>query len=99
MGKRKVKYEPEAAQSIAAVSLYIESKGLIATADKFIDSVYDFIDGLADVRKGNPLCREPRRAALNYKCVSFRKKYTAVFSESESELIVHEFISSKMLHW
>ena len=87
------------AESIAAIAWYIESKGMITTAEKFTDNVYDFFLKLADVNKSYALCREPQRAALGYKCVAYKKKYTVVFIETNTELIICEFISSKLIHW
>ena len=71
----------------------------LVTAEKFTDEAYDFFIKLADKRKTYPLCREPGRASSGYKCVPFKKKYTIVFIESESELVICEFISSKLLYW
>ena len=88
MGSRKIRIEPAAAENIAAIALYIESKGLLATAEKF-----------ADARKSYHLCKEPVRLALGYKCLPYKKKYTIVFIESADELIICEFISSKLIHW
>ena len=99
MGSRKVVVKQTAAESIAAIAWYIESKGLIATADKFIDNVYDYFIRMADKRKSYPVCREPGRAALGYKCIPYKKKYTIVFIESNTGLIICEFISSKLIYW
>lgn len=99
MGSRKIKLKQSAAESIAAIALFIESKGLVATAEKFSDDTYDFFVKLADKRKSYPICKDPVRAELKYKCVPFRKKYTVVFIESDSELIICEFIASKMIYW
>jgi plasmid stabilization system protein ParE len=99
MGSRKITVEPAAAENIAAIALYIESKGMVATAEKFADNVYDYIIGMADNRKSYHVCKEPRRLALGYKCIPYKKKYTIVFIESEDELIIREFISSKLIHW
>ncbi|MBS1916658.1 MAG: hypothetical protein JST87_10270 [Bacteroidetes bacterium] len=78
MGNRKVIVKQSAAENIAAISWFIESKGLIATADKFADAVYDFFLTLSDTRKSHTLCKEPERAALGFKCITFKKKYTVV---------------------
>lgn len=99
MGGRKITVKQSAAESIAAIAWYVESKGLLATAEKFADDAYDFFVKLADKRKSYPLCREPGRASSGYKCVPFKKKYTVVFIESDSELVICEFISSKLLYW
>jgi len=99
MGQRKIIVKQTAADNIAAIAWFIESKGLIATADKFTDDVYDHFIKLADKRKSYSICREPKRAASGYKCIPYKKKYTIVFIEGESEIIICEFISSKMIHW
>jgi len=99
MGKRKVTVKKSVAKSIARVSLFIESKGMVNTAEKFSDSVYDFFDHLSDDRKTYRLCSEPNRASLGFKCVTFKKKYTIVFIENDSELVFCEFIPSKLVKW
>ena len=99
MGFRKITVKQSAAESIAAISWFIESKGLIATAEKFSDSVYDYFEKLADKRRSFAVCRDPERALLGLKCVSWRKKYTVVFIESEDEIIICEFNASKQIHW
>jgi len=99
MGLRKVIVRESVAQSIAEIAWYIESEGLIAAAEKFNDEVYDFINNLGDSRKSYRICREPQRNLMGYKCISFRKKYTVVFIESDSEIIVCEFIPSKSIYW
>ena len=44
MGSRKITVRESAADSIAEVAWFIESYGMIATAEKFTDDVYDFIE-------------------------------------------------------
>ena len=99
MGSRKITLKLSAAESIAAIAWFIESKGMIATADKFTDDVYDAFLKLADERKSFSICREPERAALGYKCIPYKKKYTIVLIESDKEVIICEFISSKLIYW
>ncbi len=99
MGRRKVSVKQSVADSIASIAWYIESKGMIATAEKFSDAVYDFFLKLADTKKSYPVCRDSKRAGLGYKCVSYKKKYTIVFIESETEIIICEFLPSKLIHW
>ena len=69
MGRRKVIVKQTAADNIAAIAWYIESKGMIATADKFADDVYDYFIKLSDTRKSYPFCREPQRGSLGFKCI------------------------------
>ncbi len=99
MGGREVTVKQTVADSIALIAWYIESKGLVATADKFADDVYDFFIKLSDSRKTHALCRDPDRALFGYKCVSYKKKYTVVFLETHEDLIICEFIPSKNSHW
>ena len=44
MGKREVAIKQSAAESIAEIAWFIESKGLVKTAEKLADNVYDFIE-------------------------------------------------------
>jgi plasmid stabilization system protein ParE len=57
MGRRKVVVKQAAAENIAAIAWFIESKGMVATADKFTDNVYDAFIKLTDERKRYPICR------------------------------------------
>lgn len=99
MGSRKVIVKQTAADNIAAVAWFIESKGMISTAEKFTDNVYDAFTKLADERKRHPVCREPERAALGFKCIPCKKKYTIVFIESDAEIIICEFVAAKLIYW
>ncbi len=99
MGRRKIIVKQTAADNIATISWYIESKGLVATAEKFTDDVYDYFIKICDDRKSYPFCRHPPSALLGYKCLPYKKKYTIKFIETKSEIIICEFISSKLLHW
>jgi len=99
VGQREVIIKESVANSIAEIAWFIESKGLVATAEKFSDQVYDFFVKLADSRRSHAICRDSERAIIGYKCVPYRKKYTIVFLESDDELIICEFIPSKNIHW
>ena len=99
MGRREVTVKETVADSIAEIAWYIESKGLIATAENFTDDVYDFFIKLSDSRRSHALCHDPERAFLGYKCIPYKKKYTIVFLETDEELIICEFISSKNIRW
>lgn len=99
MGKRKIVIKQSVADSIAQIAWFIESKGMLVTAEKFSDSVYNYFEAMSDDRRTFTICHDPIRAALGHKCVSFKKKYTIVFIESDSELTICEFISSKLITW
>jgi hypothetical protein len=99
MVKRKVVIKQSVAIQIAETSWFIESKGLKQTALNFSDSVYDFIEKLADKRKKHRICRDPKWAQLIMKCVNFKKKYTVAFIETESEITVCEFVPNKSVWW
>jgi len=99
MGSRKVTVKQSAAENIAAIAWYIESTGMVSTAERFADQIYDYFYKLADSTKSYSLCRDPNRSAFGYKCVPYKKKYTVVFLESDFELIICEFVSSKLIYW
>jgi hypothetical protein len=98
MGGRKVIVSQTAAYAIAHAADFIESRGLTETAIKFSDSVYEFLEKLSSRVASYSSCREPSRGSLGFKCVQF-KKYTIVFLEFEEELVVCEFLPSKMITW
>lgn len=56
MGIRIVVVKQSAADNIAAIAWYIESKRMLATAEKFADDVYDYFIQLADNRKSYAVC-------------------------------------------
>ena len=51
MGQREVIIKESVADSVAEIAWHIESRGLVATAERFTDSVYDFFAKLADSRR------------------------------------------------
>ncbi len=99
MGKRKITIKQSVADCIAEVAWFIESKGMVASAEQFSDSVYDFFEQMADDRRRFRLCRDPENAAMGYKCVVYKRKYTIVIIESVSEIIICKFIPSKNIRW
>jgi hypothetical protein len=64
MGQREIIIKESVADGIAEIAWYIESKGLVATAEKFADAVYDFFIKLSDSRKVHALCRDPQRSLI-----------------------------------
>ena len=99
MGQRKIVIKESVADSIAEVAWFIESRGLVTTAEKFADKVYDFFEKLADSRRSHAVCRDPEHAAIGYRCIAYRKKYTVVFLETDDEIMFCEFIPSKNIRW
>jgi hypothetical protein len=99
MGCRKITVKQSAAESIAEIAWFVQSKGMVKTAEKFSDDAYDFLFALSKSIKSYPTCKEPIRATLGYKCIPYKKKFTIVFIETESEIIVCEFIPSKLVYW
>ena len=99
MGQREIIIKESVADSIAEIAWYVESKGYVATAEKFTDDVYDFFIKLADSKRSHAICKDPQRAIIGYKCIPYKRKYTIVFLESDDELIMCEFIPSRNIHW
>jgi hypothetical protein len=99
MGSRKITIKQSAADSVAEIAWFVQSKGMVKTAEKFSDDVYDFIFTLSKSIKSYPDCKEPIRLALGNKCIPYKKKFTIVFIETDLEIIVCEFLPSKLVYW
>ena len=99
MGQREITIKESVAEAIAEIAWFIESKGLVLTAEKFSDDVYDFIAKLADARRRYAICRDPERALVGYKCIAYKRKYTIVFLETDTEVLICEFLPAKNIHW
>ena len=99
MGKREVAIKQSAAESIAEIAWFNESKRLVKTVEKFADNVYDFIEKLADDRRRPTVCRDPARAEIGYKCIPYKRKYTIVLLESDEDVTICEFIPSRLISW
>lgn len=97
MGKRKIIVTENAIQNIAEISWFIEGKGLLITAEKYIQNLFRQIEKLSNDTITHSLCRDKSRKLLGQKCINYRKKYTIVFLETDFEIIVLEIVPSKML--
>jgi hypothetical protein len=86
VGQREVIIKESVADSIAEIAWFLESKGLVAIAEKFSDAVYDFFIKLADSRRSYAICRDSERAIIGYKCVPYKRKYTISASPHSSRL-------------
>lgn len=72
---------------------------MLITAERFSESVYDFLEQLSDDRKSYRICKEPERASMGFHCVTFKRRYTVVFIETTLEITICEFIPSKLMRW
>jgi hypothetical protein len=81
MGKRKVLVRESVVRGIAEIAWFIESKGLIATAENFSDDAYDFIDHLADEMVVHSLCKEPVRNLLGQNVRPSKRNIQLSFSK------------------
>ena len=99
MDKRKVSILEPAASAVAEIAYFIESKGLPQTAKKFVDEVFAFFDKLSDDVLVHKLCTYEEWRALNYRCVPYNKKYTIAYLSMKKEIIICEFVASKLIHW
>lgn len=56
MGGRTISIKESVAEQIAAIALFIEAKGMLATAEKFSNQIYDHFIKLSDLQKSYPRC-------------------------------------------
>ena len=98
MGKRKVSILEPAATSVAEIAYFIESKGLPQTAKKFVAEAFDFFDKLSDDRIEHRLCTYELWRNFNYRCVTYKKRYVVAYISTNKEIIICEFVSSKLIN-
>ena len=97
MGKRKVSILEPAATSVAEVAFFIESNGLPQTAKKFIAEAFEFFYMLSDERIEHRLCIYERWRNLDYRCITYKKKYVIAYMSTPKEIVICDFVSSKLL--
>ena len=73
MGKRKVSVLETAATALADASFFIVSKGMPATAKKFVYDIIIFFKTLADTKIEHRKCIYKRWHALGYNCINYKK--------------------------
>ena len=97
MAQRKISIMDHAAEEVAFIAYFIESKGLPKTARKFIDDSFVFFDKLGDIRIKHKPCAHEIWKHHRYRCASFRKKYVIAYLDKEDEIIICDFVSYKLL--
>ena len=97
MGKRKVSILEPAATSLAEIAFFIESKGLPLTAKKFVAEAFEFFDKLSDERIEHRPCIYERWRTLDYRCVTYKKKYVVAYVSGAKEIVICDFVSSRLL--
>src|ERR1700726_2567624 len=98
MGQRKVTILDPATEEVARIALFIEGKGMPATAKKFVDEAFQFFEKLSDERITHHPCKYIPWNLLNYRCANFRKKYAVAYLDSTDEIIICDFALQKLLH-
>ena len=97
MGKRKVSILEPAATAVAEIAWFIEGKGMPKTAKKFVDDAFVFFDKLSDERFIHKPCNYSRWKTLDYRCVPYKKKYVVAYLNQEKEIVICDFVSTKLL--
>ena len=97
MGKRKVSILEPAAEAVADIALFIESKGMPQTAKKFVDEAFGFFEQLSDDRVVHKPCSYSNVwRYLDYRCITY-KKYVVAYLSQPNEIIICDFVISKLL--
>jgi plasmid stabilization system protein ParE len=98
MGKKQVTILDSATDGVAEAAFFIEGKGLPETAKRFVDDVFAFFEKLSDKAVKHHPCTYPLWKNLNYRCVAY-KKYTVAYLFLKTEIVICEFVPSKLIHW
>jgi plasmid stabilization system protein ParE len=97
MGKRKVSILEPAVSSVAEIAMFIESKGLPQTAKKFVDEAFAFFEKLSDDRIIHKPCTHSTFKWLDYRCITYKKKYVVAYLRLVDEIVICDFVSAKLL--
>jgi hypothetical protein len=85
------------AKEVARIAFFIEAKGMPVTAKKFVDQAYTFFKTLSSKRFVHRPCSYIPWQVLNYRCVTFRKKYTIAYLNNSEEIVICDFLSQKFI--
>lgn len=97
MFRRKVSVREPVLTRIAAIAFYIQDQGLVQTALKFFDDIFDLLAGLSEKCVTHRPCSFPDWRQKNYRCATFRKKYSVAYLDLLHEIIVSDFAVTKYL--
>src|SRR5215216_2776770 len=97
MGKRKVTILETAVTSIAEIALFIEGHGMPQTAKKFVNDAFQFFEKLSDERLEHKPYSYSKWKDLDYRCITFKKKYVVAYLSLTKEIVICDFVSSKLL--
>ncbi len=86
-----------AAEEVAYIAYFIESKGLPQTAKKFIDDSFAFFNRLSDTQIKHKSCGYDIWKGQGYRCASYKRKYVVAYLDKEDEIIICDFVSYKLL--
>jgi len=67
------------------------------TAKKFVKEVFVFFEKLSDATIEYRPCTYNQWKNLKYHCVTYKKKYVVAYLSQEKEIIICDFVSSKLL--
>ena len=97
MAQRKVSILDKAAEEVAYVAYFIESKGLPKTAKKFVAESFKFFQTLGNPKIKHRPCNFIEWREEGYRCANFRKKYVVAYLDTEDEVIICDFALQKLL--
>ena len=78
---KPVVWAPKALRQLWALEEYIAQDKPIA-AQRFTDSVFEFVEGLSVSHSSHEKCRFPKLRAAEYYCLPFRKEYIIIYCVS-----------------
>ncbi|MBN8578868.1 MAG: hypothetical protein J0L66_18155 [Cytophagales bacterium] len=97
MGKRKVVILEPVTHEVARIAFFIESQGMPETAKKFVDQAFTFYKNLANEKFVHRPCSYEPWQVLNYRCATFKKKYTVAYLNNSDEIVICDFLSQKLI--
>ena len=97
MALRKVTILDKAAEEVAYIAYYIESKGMPVTAKRFVDDAFSYFEKLGDDCIKHKPCKYSLWKWEGYRCANYKKKYVVAFIDTETEIIICDFALQKLM--
>ena len=95
--EREVTIHDTVVEYVAKIAFYVEGKGLVQTAKKFVDEAFTFFETLGDKRiTHRPYGYLPWRQ-LSYRCATFKSKYTVAYLETTSGITICDISLTSLL--
>lgn len=94
---RKVTLKEDAEHALDNVGIFIESRNLPGSSEKWTNEILGFILEHAVLKITFPLCRNKKLAKRKLSCIVFKDKWVIAFKTTKNTFTVHQIIYGSKL--